>query len=101
MKLVTIQEFQALVGLPDSAMLWMLNNPEAVHSIDPKRGILLDLEGSAIGDVVRSLLVVQDTIIKQNRSLIVERISSIISDNLESIFADAMQSCQREDELTK
>lgn len=90
MKLVRLEEFRHLSGLPDAALIWLLNHAEIAHSVDSEHNILIDLDAVHVKDAVSALINRQRTLFEENKSLFTEKVRGIIDDSLKSILDEAL-----------
>ena len=90
MKLVTLSQFRHLSGLPDAALLWLLERAGIAHSISDERHILIDLDAVHVKDAVRALTEKQRTLFEQNKTLFTERVRTIVDDSLGTILDEAL-----------
>lgn len=86
---VSLTEFQRLTGLSDSAILWLLKHNKIALAYSLDQGIRVDAGDASTRLMVEAMIHQHETLISEDESLLMERISALIRTHLESIFETA------------
>jgi len=90
MKIVSLEEFQKLVGLSDKALIWLLTRNLVQCQIVAERGLCVDLESVDTKSLRESILARREAVLDRRNEIIVERLGNVVRDELESIVDEAI-----------
>lgn len=89
MKSISLQEFQALTGLPDAAVVWLLRHNRLLCTIDAERGIMVDVASAHNAAIVEALKARRRVVADAERDTLRSQIGTMIQDELDRILDEA------------
>lgn len=90
MSYVSLEDFQKLTGISDSALLWLLKRQNLVCEIGQSGILQIDIESAHVKSLIEALAQKQTEVLAADRDLLFERISGILLTRLDDIVARAV-----------
>ena len=90
MKIVSLEEFQNLVGLSDKALVWLLTHKMLQCQVSADRSLSVDLESVDTAALREAILARRDSVVEEKKDIIVEKLGNIVRDELQTIVDEAI-----------
>jgi len=89
-KHLSLTEFQDLVGLSDSALVWLLKNSDLECHIGDDGKIRVDASSTSTKDLVKALTTANKELLQKDAQMIKEKLSQMIGEEFENISREAL-----------
>jgi len=88
--LVSLADFQALAGLSDGAVVWLLKENKLPVVYSRETGLAVDATAATVAQLIEAIMHEHKESLVRHESLLMEKIGAIISAHLETILDEAV-----------
>ena len=91
MKNISLAEFQNLIGVSDSVVLWLLKSNKLECQLASDGSIRINPESVTVTDLIQALSNRQSEVLIANSDLFTEKINRILAEGIEQVVDGALR----------